>query len=120
MEGEAHPQDRRSHDRDKNERKGGGRDDSDGGPKDRRSHRRSGNSGGGGGGRRGAYKFDDQMEHAMCQSMTHLSPQSFPVTARPDVATMPAREIARTETSILLCDGQHLGPHLWPNGDEAL
>ncbi|MEZ4665629.1 MAG: hypothetical protein R2835_03095 [Thermomicrobiales bacterium] len=103
-----------SRDKDKNERKGGPRSDSDGGSRERNRGRRSG-----GGGRRGVYAFDDQMEHALCQQMTHQAPKGFPAVGRSDLATMPPVEIDRTETSILFCDQQHGGPHFWPNGDEV-
>jgi hypothetical protein len=59
------------------------------------------------------------MEHAICQLVTHEAPRAFPSNGRPELATMPPVEVARTSSSILLCDGQHEGPHLWPNGDEV-
>jgi len=52
--------------------------------------------------------------------VTHKVPKAFPVMARPELATMPQVEVARTGSSVLLCDKQHDGPHLWPNGDEVL
>ena len=82
-------------------------------------NRRSG-SAGGGVGRKGVYRFDDQMEHAICQMVTHLAPKGFPAIGRSELATIPPVEVARTSSSILLCDNQHDGTHLWPNGDEVL
>ncbi|MCC6674578.1 MAG: hypothetical protein IT339_05240 [Thermomicrobiales bacterium] len=55
----------------------------------------------------------------MCQSVTHKAPRGFPATNRPELATMPPVEVARTETRILFCDQLHDGPHIWPNGDLA-
>jgi len=97
---------------------GGPRGESGGGSKDRNRNRRSG-GGAGGGSRKGVYRFDDQMDHAICQGVTHRSPQSFPAIGRSELATMPPIEVARTGSSILFCNYQHDGPHLWPNGDEV-
>lgn len=89
----------------------GPRPESDGG--DRQRNRRSGS------GRKSAYKFDDQMERAVCQLVTHDPPQGFPVNRRAELAVMPTIEVARTDTMILFCDHLHSGPHMWPNGDEV-
>lgn len=91
-----------------------GKDDASHNPPPRNRGRRSG------GGRKGSYQFTDQMEHIICQRMTHLAPESFPVLDRSDLATITPFEVARTESSILLCDGLHEGRHIWPNGDEVL
>lgn len=115
VEGEDKQHERRPKDQRNPEEKGGHRSGSETGSRDRNRGRRSG----GGGGRKGAYRFDDQMEHAICQLVTHQSPKGFPAISRTDLATMPPTEVARTGSSILLCDGQHEGPHLWPNGDEV-
>ena len=120
MEGENTQHDRRPKEHRKPDVQSGNRGDAESGPKDRNRNRRSGSGGGGGGGRRGVYRFDDQMDHAICLLVTHKAPKGFPVMARPELATMPPVEVARTGTSILLCDKQHDGPHLWPNGDEVL
>ena len=119
MEGENKPQDRRPKEPSKPGGHSGNRSESDGGSKDRNRNRRSGGGGGGGGSRRGVYRFDDQLEHAICLMVTHQSPKGFPVIGRNDIATMPPVEVARNGSSVLLCDRQHDGPHLWPNGDEA-
>ena len=70
--------------------------------------------------RKSVYRFDDQIEHDICQLVTHRAPRGFPVIGRTELATMPPVEVARTETRILLCDGLHEGPHMWPNGDETV
>jgi hypothetical protein len=36
------------------------------------------------------------------------------------LAILPLVEVARTESRILLCNGLHDGPHIWPNGDETV
>lgn len=113
VEDENNQQERRPRELRKPESHGGNRSESQSGAKERNRNRRSG------GGKKGAYRFDDQMEHAMCQLVTHRSPRGFPATARNDLATMPPVEVARTESSILLCDRQHPGTHFWPNGDEV-
>lgn len=115
MEGEDKQRDRRPKDQRVPDERGGHRGGSEGDSRERNRGRRPGS----GGARKGAYRFDDQMEHAMCQLVTHQSPEGFPVIARTDLATMPPIEVARTGSSVLLCDGQHEGPHLWPNGDEV-
>lgn len=117
MDAEQKQQNRRPKEHRGSESQGKGRSDSDEAPRDRNRNRRSG--GHGGGGRRGAYRFDDELEHSMCQLVTHQAPRGFPVTARAGLAVMPPVEIARTEKSVLFCDNRHEGPHLWPNGDEV-
>ncbi|HET9660083.1 MAG TPA: hypothetical protein VFP05_07100 [Thermomicrobiales bacterium] len=112
MTGERAPQEHRPQEHRQHDRQSGGRGNSDGGSANRNRNRRPG-----GGSRRGAYRFNDQLEHDICQLVTHRAPQSFPAIARTDLATMPPVEVARTETRVLLCDGMHDGPHVWPNGD---
>jgi hypothetical protein len=110
VNGESKQSDERPRENRQTDRQGGGRSDSEGRSRSRRS----------GGGRKGIYRFDDQMEHAICQFVTHRAPQGFPVHNRAELATMPPVEVARTETKILLCDRRHEGPHLWPNGDQVV
>jgi hypothetical protein len=98
------------------ERQPANRTDSEGGSNNRNRGRRSGS----GGNRKSIYRFDDQFEHDICQLVTHRAPRGFPVIARSELATMPPIEVARTQTRILLCDGLHEGPHIWPNGDETI
>lgn len=71
------------------------------------------------GGRKSLYTFGDQLEHDMCQLVTHQAPKGFPVNDRPELATIPPVEVARGENRILYCDGLHAGPHIWPSGDEV-
>jgi hypothetical protein len=121
MEGENKQQDRdrRPAEHRRPEGQGAPRSESESGSKDRNRNRRSSSGSGGGSSRKGVYRFDDQMEHAICQFVTHASPQGFPAIARSGLATMPPVEVARTGSSVLMCDNQHNGPHLWPNGDEV-
>jgi hypothetical protein len=109
VNGEPKPQQPRPKDNRPSDRHGSGRPDSEGRNRNRRSS----------GARKGVYRFDDQLEHAICQLVTHLTPKGFPVLNRAELATMPPVEVARTETKVLLCDRRHEGPHLWPNGDEV-
>lgn len=118
MEGANTQEERRPKDNRRQEGQPGNRQESDTNSRDKNRNRRSGNSGGGG--RRGVYRFDDQLEHAICQSVTHRAPQGFPATARSELATMRQIEVARTDSSILICDGLHEGNHFWPNGDEVV
>lgn len=108
---EHRPRDHRPHDR-----QTGNKADSDATANNRNRNRRSG---GGGGGRKSVYRFEDQLEHDICQLVTHQAPQAFPAIGRTELATMPPVEVARTESRILLCDRTHTGPHIWPNGDET-
>jgi len=89
-----------------------GKDEPESNSQQRNRGRRSG-----GWSRKVAYRFEDHLEHEMCQMVTHVAPVGFPATNRADLATMPPIEVARTETRILLCDQLHEGPHIWPNGD---
>ncbi len=115
MEGENQQPAQRPKEQRPAEGQGGNRGESEGGSKDRNRNRRSG----GGSNRKELYRFDDQMEHAICLFITHRFPRAFPVIGRTELATMPPVEVARTGSSILFCDQQHDGPHLWPNGDET-
>lgn len=115
MEGENQQPAQRTKERRPANEQGGKRGEPESGSKDRNRNRRSG----GGSNRKEPYRFDDHMEHVICLLVTHHLPQAFPVISRTELATMPPVEVARTGSSILLCDHQHEGPHLWPNGDEA-
>jgi hypothetical protein len=106
---EHRPREHRQHDRPSD-----ARGDADGGSNNRNRNRRPGGS------RKGAYRFDDQLEHDICQLVTHRAPQGFPAINRAELATRPQVEVARTPTRILFCDGMHEGPHIWPNGDETV
>ena len=115
MSGDQTQQERRPRDHRHHDRQSGGKGDSDGGSNNRNRNRRSG----GGSGKKGIYRFEDQLEHDICQLVTHKSPKGFPVFNRSELATLPLVEVARTERRLLLCNGMHEGPHIWPNGDEA-
>lgn len=108
-------QDRRPREHRQHDRQSGNKGDSDGGSNNRNRNRRPG----GGSGKKGIYRFEDQLEHDICQLVTHKAPKGFPVFNRSDLAILPLAEVARTERRILLCNGLHEGPHIWPNGDET-
>jgi hypothetical protein len=116
VSGEQTHQEHRSRDHRHHDRQSSGRGESDGGPNNRNRSRRSG----GGAGKKGIYRFEDQLEHDICQLVTHQSPKGFPTFSRSELAILPLVEVARTESRILLCNGLHDGPHIWPNGDETV
>ncbi|RIK38359.1 MAG: hypothetical protein DCC58_16730 [Chloroflexi bacterium] len=47
-------------------------------------------------------------------------PDRFPVQPRPDMAVHPPLVVGTRNDEVLLCGCEHDGPHLWPDGDEAL
>ena len=61
--------------------------------------------------------FGDVVERAFCAAATPRLPETFPVQARDDLATLRPEIVDRREGALLFCDGQHAGPHLWPDGD---
>lgn len=113
MDGELKQPEHRAQDHRQHDRRGGNRSDAESGSQQRNRGRKPGGS------RKGAYKFEDQLEHAVCQLVTHQAPKGFPAVGRNELATMPPVEVARTESMVLLCDHMHEGPHFWPNGDEV-
>ncbi len=76
-----------------------------------RKRRRDGND------RRGRYGFGDAIERATCTSLAYEMPNVWPVQNRPGVATLRAVEVDRRPEAILYCDGAHIGPHFWPDGE---
>ena len=63
--------------------------------------------------------YGDGIERAYCLGVQSHPPRSFPVQHRSGLAVLARVTVATTESAILLCDGQHDGPHIWPNGDVA-
>jgi len=61
--------------------------------------------------------YGDGIERAMCLSVPSLPPPFFPVQHRTGLAVRALATVARTDSAALLCDRQHDGPHIWPNGD---
>jgi hypothetical protein len=116
VSGEQTHQEHRSQDHRHHDRQPGGKGESDGGSNNRNRNRRSGS----GTSKKGIYRFEDQLEHDICQLVTHQSPKGFPVISRSELAILPLVEVARSESKILLCNGLHEGPHIWPNGDETV
>ena len=74
-------------------------------------------------GRRGRERrppgFNDGLDHAVCLARGHVPPPDFPVQHRTGVATLRRRVVARRPDALLLCDGEHQGPHRWPDGEIA-
>jgi hypothetical protein len=55
-----------------------------------------------------------------CQRHRRYLPDRFPVQPRAELATRRPPVVATRAGEVLLCDGQHEGPHIWPDGDEAV
>ena len=64
--------------------------------------------------------FGDGIERAFCAALRHVPPPGFPVQHRTGVATLRRVVVARRADAVLYCDGEHPGPHWWPDGDEVL
>ena len=45
--------------------------------------------------------------------------ERYPVQPRPDLPIRRPHIVATRPGEELLCNGEHGGPHLWPNGDES-
>lgn len=88
--------------------KRGGRPGPDGGDQLRQSRLRA---------ERAVAGFGDGIERAICLGVISRLPRSYPVQHRTGVATKQFVEVARTDSSSLYCNGEHLGPCIWPNGD---
>src|SRR5690606_18638178 len=56
---------------------------------------------------------------AYCQRYTRTLPDRFPVHPRGDMATFRPPVVARRDGEELLCDCQHEGAHIWPDGEPA-
>lgn len=61
--------------------------------------------------------FGDGIERAFCVGIVSSPPRSYPAQHRTGVAVMSRVVVARSGASILFCDCEHAGPHIWPNGD---
>ncbi len=66
--------------------------------------------------RRVAAGFGDGIERAICASFVHVGPLTFPVQHRPGIAASRPTEVARRENAVLLCDRNHEGDCVWPDG----
>jgi hypothetical protein len=72
---------------------------------------------GGGGDRRSSSGYGDGVERATCIFYRHTFPPEFPVYHRPGLATSRPTEVDRRPDAVLLCDQNHEGECLWPDGD---
>lgn len=64
----------------------------------------------------GYIPFNDGLDRFVCLDCLRFLPLAYPVQHRRGTATTGLREIARRESEILLCNGLHNGPCLWPDG----
>jgi hypothetical protein len=74
---------------------------------------------GGGGERRSSSGYGDGVERATCIFYRHTFPPEFPVYHRPGLATSRPTEVDRRPGAVLLCDQNHDGECLWPDGDSV-
>lgn len=61
--------------------------------------------------------FGDGIERAFCAAVVTQPPRAFPVQHRTGVSVVQPVIVARGERSVLFCDCEHAGPHIWPNGE---
>jgi hypothetical protein len=71
---------------------------------------------GGSGERRSDTGFADGIERALCVACHHVLPETFPVQGRSGAAVIRPFVVARRPDAVLLCDGEHPGAHMWPDG----
>jgi hypothetical protein len=60
-----------------------------------------------------------QIQRGYCRLHRAAPPSRFPVQPRTDMAILHPPVVATRPGEELLCNGEHSGPHLWPDGDEA-
>lgn len=61
----------------------------------------------------------EPIERGYCRLHRVAVPTRYPVQPRPDLAIRRPLVVATRPGGELLCNGEHSGPHLWPDGDEA-
>ena len=59
------------------------------------------------------------IERGYCRLHRVAVPTRYPVQPRPDLAIRRPLIVATRPGQELLCNCEHSGPHLWPDGDEA-
>lgn len=70
------------------------------------------------GAQKGGYApFNDGLDRFVCTDCLRFLPLTYPVQHRRGTATIPLREVARRGQEMLLCNGLHLGPCCWPDGE---
>jgi hypothetical protein len=67
--------------------------------------------------RKSSSGYGDGIERATCLFYRHTFPPEFPVNHRPGLATSRATEVDRRLDAVLLCDRNHEGDCLWPDGE---
>lgn len=58
-------------------------------------------------------------ERGYCRLHRPTLPLSYPTQPRPDLPIRYPLVVATRPGEELLCNCEHTGPHLWPNGDES-
>lgn len=67
--------------------------------------------------KKGGYvPYDDGLDRFVCLECFRLFPLTYPVQHRRGTATVSLREVDRRDGELLLCNGLHDGPCLWPDG----
>lgn len=61
--------------------------------------------------------WGDGLERCICAATLVRPPRTYPVQHRTGVATIAPAIVERAPSRILLCDGQHEGPHIWPDNE---
>jgi hypothetical protein len=61
--------------------------------------------------------FGDGVERAFCMGIISRPPRAYPAQHRTGIAVLSSVIVARGESSVLFCDCEHAGPHVWPNGE---
>ncbi len=59
------------------------------------------------------------IERGYCRLHRVAVPTRYPVQPRPDLTIRRPVVVATRPGGELLCNCEHSGPHLWPDGDEA-
>ena len=66
--------------------------------------------------RSGYQSFNDGLDRFVCTECLRFLPEGYPVQHRRGVATVPLRKVDQRDTELLLCNGLHAGPCVWPDG----
>jgi hypothetical protein len=61
--------------------------------------------------------WNDRIERAYCTRAGHRLPSTFPVASHSGAAVIPPTVVARRPDAMLLCIFDHLGAHVWPDGE---
>ncbi|MGI8475620.1 MAG: hypothetical protein ACR2OO_04530 [Thermomicrobiales bacterium] len=64
-----------------------------------------------------AYGYGDGVERAHCRQMLRFAPPTDGVSHRTGIATLALHTVSERPAAMLLCDHEHAGPHVWPDGE---